>query len=88
MGTPGCLLGRYPLFNQRWELRDQFAEILELMDRIELQVRSMNDEAARILVREMEEFRVWSWHEVDRDEFFYKIREFHNKAHHILQHCK
>lgn len=51
MGTPVCLMGRYPLFNQRWDLE-------LIMDRIGL--HEQNNEAARILIREMEEFRMRS----------------------------
>ncbi|NDC83864.1 hypothetical protein EB093_09450 [bacterium] len=87
MGIPTCLRGRYPLFEQRWELRDQFAEILDLMSRIECGLRSLenNNELAGVLLREIEEFRVWSWREPDRDSYFYdEIRGFYERACKIL----
>jgi len=60
---PGCLRGRYPRFEQRWELRDQFAEILDLMDGIECGLRNVDNESARILLKEIGEFRVSPRHD-------------------------
>jgi len=85
--TPNFLLKRYPLFDQRWELRDQFDQILQLMDRHTSDLQSIprddtNYISAQILLDEIASFKVWSWGEADRDDFFYKtVQEFDKRAH-------
>lgn len=84
---PIFLEKRYPLFEQRWDLREQFSDIINLMELnkdILNRLLSQNHhkkEEIQILLNEMEEFRIWSWKEADRDEMFYnKIIEFDKKT--------
>lgn len=88
--TPNFLLQRFPLFEQRWELRDQYADILQLMDRHTSDLQSIPRDdthytSAQILLDEIAKFKVWSWGEADRDDFFYKkIQEFDKRARILL----
>lgn len=84
--APYFLKKRYPLFEQRWDLRDQFAQILQRLGNHELNLQYIcdnhkNHESAQMLLKEIKEFKVWSWKEADRDTFFYeKVKEFDKRA--------
>jgi hypothetical protein len=85
---PKILFKRFQQFDQRWELREQFQEIISLMQGNQEKLRHCIQEKKTIrrkemetLLREMEEFRVWSWKEADRDDYFYNtIIEFDKKC--------
>lgn len=80
---PAFLKERYTSFEQRWELRDQFNDIINLIEENKEKLRCMighrpdkKDEIEE-LIQQMDEFKVWSWREVDMDEEFYnRIEEF------------
>lgn len=84
--APYLLKEHYPLFEQRWELRDQYQEIIRLMETHEahlqkIQPSEMKYASAQVLLQEMADFKIWSWREVDREDFFYKkIEEFDRRA--------
>jgi len=83
---PSFLKERYPSFEQRWDVRDQYIKITERMERntsslMEFCPDHKNYLPAQDLLKEISEFRLWSWREVDRDDyFFHKIQEFDEKT--------
>lgn len=83
---PSFLKERYPSFEQRWDLRDQFIKITGLMDKNEIILKNIPQDhpnyiLSQNLIKEMEGFRYWSWREVDRDDSFYKkIQEFDERT--------
>lgn len=84
---PPFLLERFPEFHQRYDLREQFVQILILMEKnckkLEKQSQSIS---SKLLLDEIHQFKVWSWKEADRDDYFYqKIIEFDQKTFELCQ---
>ena len=75
--SPIFLKQRYPDFDQRYDLREQFQQIILLMEsninKLESLILKNPKEIDKILclLKEMREFRVWSWKEADMDNAFY-----------------
>lgn len=81
--VPAFLRERYSSFEHRWNLRDQFEKIIQLLQNnkakleILIQKNINKREQAQNLIKDINEFRVWLWKEADMDEFFYeKIKKF------------
>lgn len=83
---PSFLEQRYSAFEERWELRDQYIKITGLMETNQSRLMGLspdhkNYERAQDLLKEMSEFRLWSWREVDRDDYFYgRIKDFDRRT--------
>lgn len=89
---PQVLQERYLSYFERWGAREQFAEILELMQmnktKLETALKSGSTQRAAIkaLLLDIEAFKVWSWGESDRDEYFFeKIVEFDRRTYELTQ---
>ena len=86
---PSFLNERYPEFDERYDLREQFQRIVHLMESHQNRLESMIDEKnggddlekIQMLLKEMKQFRTWSWKEADMDEYFYNtIKDFDKRA--------
>lgn len=88
--TPEFLKERYSSFEDRWNLRDQFEKIIQLLqnDKTKLEILIQKNiskkKQAQNIIKDIDEFRVWSWKEADRDEFFYNEVEKFDKETFIL----
>lgn len=89
---PAFLNQRFPLFEQRWDLREQFYSILILMDVNKKMLYSLlNSQPTKKkqiheLLQQIDAFKIWSWREVDMDEYFYsRIQEFDRKTFELLK---
>jgi hypothetical protein len=67
-------------------LREQFEEILLHVEGNLQALKALEqDEKIKALIQEIESFRVYSWKEAERDEYFYeKLIEFDRRTVQIL----
>lgn len=85
--SPDFLNQRYQEFDQRYDLREQFQRILRLMESHQEKLESIlilkKKDIGEIekLLKEIKEFKIWSWKEADMDDGFYDtIKEFDERA--------
>jgi hypothetical protein len=83
---PNFLLKRYPNWDDRFDLREQFEEILLHINRNLQTLKALEqDDKIKTLIQEIESFRVYPWKAADRDEFFYKkLIEFDRRTFSLL----
>ena len=90
---PEMLKKRFPHFEQRWDARNQFDEICVKMQTNENDLKRLlekvgsDTDTIKFLIKEMNEFRVWSWKEADRDDYFFQcVEDFDRRTFHLLHH--